>query len=128
MCGEDRVIKERWLEVGLAIAYLVFLHYDNPALLAVCIYLFVAGRLLSTRPLLDIMQSDRGAENTSGAHAVLKRCFIRSLWAVPAIVYIGGFAYLLLLQAPIYWLCGRFRRKDSLLPECATGFIFGICI
>lgn len=54
---------------------------------------------------------------------------VRNMLALPAILWLGGLAYLLLAQGLIYWLCGRaFKRNGSKVAEVVTGCIVGACI
>lgn len=107
----------RWLVILMVITYLALVT-DNWLDYAAWLYLFCITRFLATDVLLDIMQGKREA---------VRPCILRTIPALPAIIYLG--AWLMLLQPLVYWLSGFVRKTgDSVLPECVVGGIYGGCL
>ena len=85
-------------------------------------YIFCIFRLLSTKPLLQATMGDANGIWKS----TLKNCL-----TLPAIFYIGNpWLFLIFLQGPIYYACGKITREGNKIPpvmlaELITGGMFG---
>jgi len=111
------------------------------------IWLFAVVRLLPTNGLLTATDG-RFAHRSDGRWQFLRTITdfltprnstnkfwaivygtVRSLLALPVIIYLGGFAYFFLAQGLLYWLCGRaLKHNGSKVSEVVTGMIIGSVI
>lgn len=141
--GTDWLNAPRWLKVLITMIFLLAAVdcrlYDFIAYA----YLFAVVRLLPTHGLFSAIHGELPTRDDGFWHFLREAlpeiknvklwgiCYgiLRASIALPAMIYIGGAAYLFLAQGAIYWLSGRLLYRNQVAAsELACGALFGFCL
>lgn len=142
----DNEIPRRYILPPL-FAYILYATDFDLVQFGAIVWLFAVARLLPTNALFTAVHGHFptredgrwqflrtitdyiAPKNSTNKQWAIAYGVVRNMLALPAIIYLGGFAYLLLAQGLIYWLCGKISSKyGSKAAEVLTGAIIGLTI